>query len=261
MRKIARSDRGSISVIAHPEERRLATLTVLRPITYSPAPAPRRRFVAGAALGAASLMLWGCGRSDRLLAPALEPGATVLALGDSLTAGYGAGLERAWPAVLSTLSGRRIVNMGVNGDTTAGGLRRLQDELASRAAQGAGTMPAAIIIALGGNDMLRSVNEQSTVNNLAAAVRLARGVVQHQHHVALMATPRPAISAALGASLSDADFYARLGEELNLIVIEDLYSKVLSRSDLRSDRIHANAAGYAQIARGIHERLGRAGWW
>lgn len=99
----------------------------------------------------------------------------ILALGDSLTAGYGlpAGqgfvpqLERALAA-----TGRpaRVLDAGVSGDTTAGGLARLDWALADR--------PDAVIVALGGNDGLRGLPPAATRANLAAILdRLAaRGI-------------------------------------------------------------------------------------
>ena len=80
------------------------------PSPFLLAPSGRRGF-----LGLLLLVsLAGCGRKQRGVE--VPPGATVLALGDSLTFGTGATPESAYPAVLATLSGWQVVNAGVPGD-------------------------------------------------------------------------------------------------------------------------------------------------
>lgn len=61
----------------------------------------------------------------------LAPGAVVLALGNSITAGHGLPPEQAWPELLGRRSGWQIVNAGVSGDTSDGALQRLAPLLAS----------------------------------------------------------------------------------------------------------------------------------
>lgn len=91
---------------------------------------------------------------------------TILALGDSLFAGYGVEPGQSYPARLeAALRARginaRIVNAGVSGDTTAGGLQRLDFVLSGQKAP-----PALVIISLGGNDMLRGFPPEQTRRNL-----------------------------------------------------------------------------------------------
>ena len=91
----------------------------------------------------------------------------ILALGDSLFAGYGLEPGQSYPAHLeAALKARgipvRIINAGVSGDTTADGLARLDFVL-----KGIGKKPAMAIISLGGNDMLRAVPPTETRRNLA----------------------------------------------------------------------------------------------
>ncbi|TLY24293.1 MAG: arylesterase [Nitrospirae bacterium] len=91
---------------------------------------------------------------------ALRPEERVLvAFGDSLTAGLGVSPEEAYPARLQEklqLSGYRyrVVNAGVSGETTAGGLRRVDWILKSK--------PDIVILELGGNDGLRGLNLSQT---------------------------------------------------------------------------------------------------
>lgn len=209
----------------------------------------RRHLLRHALLSASALaLLAACGRKPE--AAALPAGATVLALGDSLTAGYGASPEEAWPTRLAALTGWQIVNEGVNGDTSAGALERLAPLLA-------GQRFDAILVGIGGNDMLRGIDAQRTSRNLRAIADAARA---HTPHVALLATPQPdAMRAAVGA-LSDAPFYDTVAREAQVLLLPGIYADVLSDRALRSDSIHANAAGYARIAEELDAQLREAGW-
>lgn len=102
------------------------------------------------------------------LPPVVGAEQRIVALGDSLFAGYGLEPGQSYPARLETaLRARginaRIMNAGVSGDTTAGGLQRLDFTLNSLPAP-----PALVIISLGGNDMLRGLSPDETRANLDA---------------------------------------------------------------------------------------------
>ena len=92
----------------------------------------------------------------------------ILALGDSLFAGYGLAPGQSYPARLeAALQARgipaRIVNAGVSGDTSADGLARADFVLKSMPKK-----PALVIISLGGNDLLRAVPPAETRKSMAA---------------------------------------------------------------------------------------------
>ena len=106
--------------------------------------------------------------------PSEAPGAdhVIVALGDSLTAGLGVGADEAYPALLEARLRRegfdyRVVNAGVSGDTSAGGLRRLDWALRLK--------PAVLIVALGANDGLRGQPPDALRANLTRIVERARG--------------------------------------------------------------------------------------
>lgn len=198
----------------------------------------------------AAAALAACGKRKSASANALKPDARVLALGDSLTFGYGASPDAAWPVKLGELTGWQVENAGINGDTSAGALERLPSLLA------AGSYDA-ILIGIGGNDMLRGVSPSATRDNIAALLSQARA---HTPHVALLATPAPdAMRAAVG-SLSDASFYEEVAKSGQALLVANVYSSVLSDASLRSDRIHANAQGYAKVAQQLADQLKAAGW-
>jgi acyl-CoA thioesterase-1 len=92
----------------------------------------------------------------------------ILAFGDSLVAGYGLPLGDAFPAQLqrrlrATLPGAEVLNAGVSGDTTAGGLRRLPGVLSRLSRR-----PDLAIVELGANDVLQRVAPARTRANLDA---------------------------------------------------------------------------------------------
>ena len=103
--------------------------------------------------------------------PALAADHVIVALGDSLTAGLGVGPDEAYPAVLEVRLRRegfdyRVVNAGVSGDTSAGGLRRIDWALKLR--------PDVVIVALGANDGLRGQPPEALRANLTRIVERAR---------------------------------------------------------------------------------------
>ncbi|RYF81258.1 MAG: GDSL family lipase [Comamonadaceae bacterium] len=209
----------------------------------------RRRLLRHAfTLTPALALLAACGKKKTT--QALPAGATVLALGDSLTAGYGAPAGQGWPEQLAALTGWQVVNEGVNGDTSAGALERLGPLLQAQRFD-------AILIGIGGNDMLRGVDAAQTEHNLRALVDAARA---HSAHVALLATPAPDALRAAAGLLSDAPFYEPVAQSTQTLLLPGIYAKVLSDRALRSDPIHANAAGYARVADQLAQALKDAGW-
>lgn len=105
-------------------------------------------------------------------AVAAEQPRRVLVLGDSLTKGYGLLPEQAYPALLQTLAEKAglgsvtVLNGGVSGDTTAGGLRRMPWLMKQRV--------DVLVIALGGNDGLRGIAPEETARNLQRIIDAAR---------------------------------------------------------------------------------------
>ncbi|QIF03845.1 arylesterase [Roseimicrobium sp. ORNL1] len=96
----------------------------------------------------------------------------LIVLGDSITAGFGLEREEAYPALLQKKVDAaglayEVTNAGVSGDTTAGGLRRIDWALGAKGAD-------VLMIALGGNDGLRGISPEQTAQNLADMVKKAR---------------------------------------------------------------------------------------
>lgn len=187
------------------------------------------------------LLLAGCSNKAHL--PLLAADATILAFGDSITHGTGAGDAESYPAVLAALAGRKVVNAGVPGEVSATGVQRLP-ELLDR------ERPALLILCHGGNDLLGRSSHQLISENLRAMIRMARerGVA-----VLLVAVPSPDLT------LKPPLFYSELAEEFQIPLERKALPQILGKSSLKSDHIHPNAAGYRRLAESLAALLKKSG--
>jgi acyl-CoA hydrolase len=206
-----------------------------------------RRLFAIGLLACLTLLAGACSRTPKQAA--LPPGSVVLALGDSVTYGTGAGKEEDYPARLAELTGWVVHNHGVPGDTSAGALERLGPALEE-------VKPALVIVEIGGNDFLRRQPEAAVKENVR---RILQRVRQAGIPALLVATPRfSPIGAALGL-LPDAALYEELAREEGVPLVPKVFAKVLDDPELKADPIHPNAAGYRKLAEGIAAGLRDAG--
>ena len=188
------------------------------------------------------LALAGCGGPKAKIAR-LDRGAVILAFGDSLTFGTGAAVAESYPAVLERGTGLKVVNAGVPGETSAEGLERLDGVLEE-------VRPQLLILCHGGNDFLRKMADAEVVSNVRAMIRLAKakGIP-----VVLLATPKPGIPPSVPA------LYGEIAAGEGIAFEEAAMKDVLFSSSLKSDLVHPNAKGYAQIAAAIEKLLRRSG--
>lgn len=187
------------------------------------------------------ILLSGCSRGAQL--PPLAADGLVLAFGDSITAGIGAGAGERYPDVLGKLIGRKVVNAGVPGEVSAEGLARLPELLEAQ-------KPALLILCHGGNDLLQRLDQGQTAGNLRAMIRLAqeRGIA-----VLLVAVPTPDLS------LKPPAFYGELAAESGLPIEAKILARILGKGALKSDYVHPNAAGYRQLAEALATLLKKSG--
>ncbi|WP_415641208.1 GDSL-type esterase/lipase family protein [Shewanella violacea] len=176
------------------------------------------------------------------LAP-LTASAEILAFGDSLTYGKGATEGGDYPAVLAELTGLKVINAGVSGETTSQGLIRLSDLLDRET-------PELIILLEGGNDFLRNHDIAKTKTNLAQMIELAQA---KSIPLVLIAVPKKSIF------LSSAGLYSELAETYGVMLIEEALTDLLKSPSMKSDSIHLNNSGYRALAEAIYQRLGDAG--
>lgn len=176
------------------------------------------------------------------MANAAEP-IVVAVLGDSLTAGFGLAADQAFPARLEAAlraAGEdvRVINAGVSGDTSAGGLARLDWVL--------GDDPDVVIVELGSNDSLRGLDPADTFDNLDRIVTAlkARNVTVM---IAGMMAPRN-----LGREYVEEfdSIYPRLAEKHDVMLYPFFLDGVaLDRALNQADLIHPNEQGVAVIVR------------
>jgi acyl-CoA thioesterase-1 len=183
------------------------------------------------------LLLWSAA-SVSSQTPDLRP--VILAFGDSMTAGYGVPDDMSYPARLQqTLDERgykyRVVNMGVTGDTTRGGLVRMSRAL--------GTNPVMVILELGSNDRANGIPPQQTQDNLDQMI--AR--FQRTHIEVVLA----------GRSLSGGeDVYGSLASKYHLTLISAFLAGVSGNPALTiADGTHPNAEGYAIVVNTIMKSI------
>lgn len=195
---------------------------------------------------AALVLLSACGKPQE---EAIPPSSQILALGDSLTAGYGVTSDEAWPSLLASKTGWTVINGGINGNTSSEALARLPALLEEH-------KPVLVFITLGGNDMLRHVPAQETITNLEKMIALVR--VRGAKPI-LLGIPKPSIAGAVFQNLSAAEFYRDIAQAQQVPLIEDAIADVLSDPQLKVDQLHPNAAGHQLLTENILDELRKIG--
>lgn len=169
----------------------------------------------------------------------------LMVFGDSLVAGHGLAQGEAFPDILQAelaAAGHDVemVNAGVSGDTTAGGLARLDWSLAEN--------PDALIIVLGGNDLLRGLDPKSTKANLTAIIDRA---VSQKITVMLTGMQAPLNFGADYAAEFDI-IYTQLGSSNEVIFYPFFLEGVALVPEFNQpDGMHPNRAGVNEIVRRI----------
>lgn len=164
-------------------------------------------------------------------------GSQIICLGDSLTYGHRATDGRDYPSVLSELLGIPVVNAGVNRDTLASALRRLEYDVLERD-------PAVVIIGLGGNDFLSKTPVDETIANLDAIVSacIDRGAMVVLIHSKF---------GILGSDLYR-DGHEALARKYKTGLVRHSLKDIFANPQRMSDPIHPNDEGYAIIAERVN---------
>jgi acyl-CoA thioesterase-1 len=213
-------------------------------------------------------LLTGCGSEDKQPPPApksaldappqvpvMGPERRILAIGDSLFAGYGLQDGEGYPERLeAALRARginaRLANAGVSGDTTAGGLQRLAFTLDSQSQP-----PELVLISLGGNDMLRGLPPEQTRQNLDAMLAELdkRGIP-----VVLMGMLAPPNMGSEYRAKFD-QVYPALARQHGAKLVPFFLQPVVDRPDLvQKDHIHPTAIGIDAIVKATVDEVAGA---
>ena len=172
-------------------------------------------------------------------------GPLVVFLGDSLTAGYGLSQDQGFPARVAELlrdAGHpiRILDAGVSGDTSAGGLSRVDWLLRQR--------PAVVVIGLGANDGLRGLEPDETASNLRAIIARVRAAGAR---VLLLGMKLPPNYGVEYTARFEA-IYPELARETGVPCVPFLLEGVAGDPSLNlDDGIHPSAQGQLRVARNV----------
>ena len=156
-----------------------------------------------------------------------QNGTNIVLFGDSLAAGKGASADHDIASLLGKAIGEPVINLGVSGNTTADGLERLDELLA--------TDPKIVIIILGGNDTLRRVPIEQTFSNLEKLI-----IMIQKTGAAVILVGEP--GGLYGSRY--ADEYERLAETYRTFYVPNILSGLIGHPEYMSDYVHPNDVGY-----------------
>jgi len=169
---------------------------------------------------------------------------TILAFGDSLTYGYNAKEDESYPAVLARLSGYKVINEGVLGDTSHDGLKRIVPLLEDKSTK-------LMILFFGGNDIMQGLSMENLKSNLKTMIRMAK---EKDIDVLLVSVPNLSLF-----GLSPLELYEEVAGEENIPLLSGMLADIISKPSLKSDQIHPNSLGYKIMAEKIYKKLKEEG--
>ncbi len=166
----------------------------------------------------------------------------IVAFGNSLTAGLGVSHDQSYPAQLQWRLNEagyhyEVINAGVSGDTTAGGLRRLNWVLKSR--------PSIVILELGVNDAMRGQPLEGMYSNLGEIITRLKDAEAAVVLAGMKIPPNYGLDYTKGFS----SIFEQLAREHNVTLIPFLLEGVAAKPELnQADGMHPTAAGYHIVA-------------
>ena len=166
-------------------------------------------------------------------------GKNIICFGDSLTFGYGVNPGEDYPSILAKLINAPVINAGIDSDTTSEALKRIKSDVLDRD-------PLLVIIELCGNDFLRKIPKQDTINTIKEMI----GQIQRKGAMVAIAD----ISAGLFLREYRSEL-KNIAREKQAIFIPNILSGIITNPSMKSDFLHPNADGYKMIAQRIYRAI------
>jgi len=186
------------------------------------------------------LVFFGIRHSQEPKMTLLSTTETILAMGDSLTYGFQVAPKHSYPYQLSKMSGNRVINAGINGETSSEGLDRLPKLLEDPSIK-------IMILCLGANDIIQRQSITALKKNLKEMIQMAKG---KGIRVLLVSVPNFTLF-----GLSDLEIYEKIAKEENVVLAPNILADILEQPSLKIDQVHPNALGYEQMSKMIYARL------
>ena len=196
-----------------------------------------RIFLVIALLGCGVIGLFLCAKKD--IRNTGSSGENIICFGDSVTFGYGVKQGEDYPSILSQMVNMPVINAGLDGDTSVTAFKRIQEDVLEK-------KPFLVLIELCGNDFLRDVPQDSTINNVRAMV------LRVQEYGAIAAI----VDVSAGFFLRDYRVrLSRLARETGAIFVPQVLKGILTNPSMKSDFMHPNPEGYKIIAQRVYRAI------
>lgn len=183
------------------------------------------------------LALVGCAKTE--IKNINSKGKEIICFGDSITLGYGVEKGEDYPSLLAKKVSLPVINSGVDGDSTVDGMLRFKREVLDRD-------PMLVLIEFGGNDFLKKVPKETTLENLRKMIDMC------QEKGAMVALVD--ISAGMFFKEYRGE-YAKIARQKNAIFIPGILNGIITNPMLKSDFFHPNVKGYQVVCDRIYKEI------
>ncbi|MBQ3835461.1 MAG: hypothetical protein II816_08130 [Elusimicrobia bacterium] len=165
---------------------------------------------------------------------------TIICFGDSLTKGYGAKDGKGYPYYLQKMVSYKVINLGVNGNTSADGLRRIDNVL-----KYVNSSRPIVIVEFGANDFFQQVPLAQTKRNIERIIDKLTS-----------AGAEVVVASAQDSELDDIYYLLKsVAERKKVRFVDGILNEIWHKRDLFSDSVHPNSEGYKLVAEKIYKKL------
>jgi acyl-CoA thioesterase I len=203
--------------------------------------------VAATALMLLTSAMFPAGAKETAKEPAKEPATSterIMVYGDSLSAAYGLNPAEGWVSLMEAALKNRgisVVNASISGETTRGGLNRIQGDLQRQ-------KPTIVLIALGANDALRGLPVADTRKNLDAIITAVRAAKARPVIIGIQIPPNYGVE----YTQSFSDVFPNLAKQYKLPLVPFLLDGIGEKLELfQADRLHPTAAAQPRIMQNV----------